>query len=164
MNATEAIKFMETTGKCVKLVADRHPDYFYKLFGDETISLLLQEGSCCATLVTNFTPGDFMRNFMRKWKGFCTETFEPYMDTTHKNMTEETKSQLITEETRQQLWDQGWAAYWEGKEQSYCPSDPVQEIRDAWMTGWLTAQSADSEIMSIPSSEEIIEKNGTNRL
>lgn len=62
----------------------------------------------------------------------------------------------MTEEIRQKLWDQGWKAYWDKKEQDACPSDPDQEIRDAWMDGWLTAQNAENELPYVPPTEETI--------
>lgn len=68
MNAKEAIKFMETTGKCVKSTSS---NYFYRLFRNETICQLLSVGSCCATVMLQMTPGEF------ESQGYRME-FEPY--------------------------------------------------------------------------------------
>ena len=40
------------------------------------------------------------------------------------------------------VWDLGWNAYWAGKPQADMPDYLFQEVRDEWMTGWLTAQQA----------------------
>ena len=41
------------------------------------------------------------------------------------------------------VWDAGWNAFWSGSKQDACPDYPEQELRDEWMSGWLTAQSAE---------------------
>lgn len=37
----------------------------------------------------------------------------------------------------------GWKDYWDGRKQTDCPTYPSIDDRDAWMEGWLRAQSAD---------------------
>jgi hypothetical protein len=61
----------------------------------------------------------------------------------------------MTEEIRQKLWDEGWKAYWDKKGQDACTTDPDQEMRDAWMDGWLTAQSADTQMPHVSPEEDI---------
>jgi len=49
----------------------------------------------------------------------------------------------MTDYEKLQAWDAGFKAYWEKKPQTDCPDYPESDLRDEWMTGWLTAQSAD---------------------
>lgn len=59
------------------------------------------------------------------------------------------KKDNMDETTRKSIWNEGWEAFWAKKGQDACPSYPEQEQRDEWMSGWLTAQSA--EILPLPS-------------
>jgi len=56
MKATDAVKFMQTTGKCVKSAGS---NYFYKLFRNDVICQLLPAGTCCATVMLQVSPDEF---------------------------------------------------------------------------------------------------------
>ncbi len=49
----------------------------------------------------------------------------------------------MTDNEKQLAWDGGFKAYWDKQPQSDCPENE-QELRDEWMDGWFTAQSADT--------------------
>jgi len=51
----------------------------------------------------------------------------------------------MTDERRKELGDLGWKAYWDRKSLEDCPDLPLQEERDEWVSGWLSAQDTDNQ-------------------